>query len=534
MTEATRKKNDPAPLKALQAHYAEMFSLHIKDLFAQDAARFEKMSLQLPGLLADFSKNRITDETLKLLLRYAEDSGIVDARARFFGGGKINNTENRAVLHMALRADEDDIFTVDGKNVVPEVRDTLARMAAFAEAVRSGGWKGRSGKEITDIVNIGIGGSSLGPQLVTQALSYYHHPRLSAHYVANVEASDLARTLAALNPETTLFIVASKTFTTAETMQNARIAREWLLAHYKGDETAVAKHFVAASTNAEAVGAFGIAPQNMFPFHDWVGGRYSLWSAIGLSCMLMVGAENFHALLSGARDMDQHFKTAPLAENLPVLTALIGFWHRDICGYPALAVIPYHAQLARLPAFLQQLDMESNGKRVDRDGRPLQIPSGPMIFGEPGTDAQHSFFQWLHQGTDIVPVDFIAAVNTPYGNQTQQNMLLANCLAQSAALMGGRDNPAEPHRHFPGNRPSTTLLLDELTPKTLGMLLALYEHKVFVQGMLWQVNSFDQWGVELGKVLAKNLEPEIAGASPIGAHDASTKGLIGHIRAKNA
>lgn len=533
MTEATQKKNDSAPLKALQAHYAEMAPLHIRDLFAQDAARFEKMSLQLPGLLADFSKNRITDETLKLLVQYAADAGIADARARFFGGEKINNTENRAVLHMALRADDGDVFTVDGKNVVPEVRDTLARMAAFAEAVRSGGWKGHSGKEITDIINIGIGGSSLGPQLVTQALAHVHHPRLSAHYVANVEASDLARTLAAIDPETTLFIVASKTFTTAETMQNAHLARAWLLEHYKGDAAAVARHFVAASTNAAAVAAFGIAAENMFPFNDWVGGRYSLWSAIGLSCMLMVGEAHFRALLAGAREMDLHFKTAPLAQNMPVLLALIGFWHRNICGYPALAVIPYHAQLARLPAFLQQLDMESNGKRVDRDGRTLSMPSGPMIFGEPGTDAQHSFFQWLHQGTDIVPVDFIAAIKTPYGNPTQQNMLLANFLAQSAALMGGQENTAEPHRHFPGNRPSTTLLLDELTPRTLGMLLALYEHKVFVQGMLWQVNSFDQWGVELGKVLAKSLEPEIAGDAPIGAHDASTRGLIAHIRAKS-
>lgn len=535
MTEATQKKSDPtAPLQTLEAHYAQIAPMNIKDMFAEDAARFDKMSLRLPGLLADFSKNLMTDETLKLLVQFAKDRGIDDARLRFFGGEKINNTENRAVLHMALRADADDIFNVDGKNVVPEVRDTLDRMADFAEEVRSGTWKGHSGKEISDIVNIGIGGSSLGPQLVTQALSFYHHPRLSAHYVANVEASDLARTLASVNPETTLFIIASKTFTTAETMQNARIARAWLLDHYKGDEAAVAKHFVAASTNAEAVSAFGIATQNMFPFNDWVGGRYSLWSAIGLSCMLIVGAENFRALLAGARAMDQHFKTAPLAENLPVIMALTGFWHRNICGYPALAVIPYHAQLARLPAFLQQLDMESNGKRVDRNGNTVHIPTGPMIFGEPGTDAQHSFFQWLHQGTDIVPVDFIAAVKTPYGNRTQQNMLLANFLAQSAALMGGRDNPDEPHRHFPGNRPSTTLLLDELSPQMLGMLLALYEHKVFVQGMLWQINSFDQWGVELGKVLAKNLEPEIAGDAAVGAHDASTQGLIAHIRAKIA
>lgn len=531
MTEASQKK--PAakkPWQALQAHHAQISPLSIRDLFSEDGDRFAKMSVKLPGMLVDFSKNLMTDETLKLLVTLAEDMHITAARDRFFKGEKINTTENRAVLHMALRAGKDDIYNVDGKNVVPEVQETLSRMSTFAEEVRSGAWHGHTGKEITDIVNIGIGGSSLGPQLVTQSLAHYHHPRLTAHYVANVEASDLARTLDKINPETALFIIASKTFTTAETMQNARIARDWLLAHYKGDEAAVAKHFVAASTNAEAVAGFGIAPQNMFPFNDWVGGRYSLWSAIGLSCMLMIGADNFRQLLSGAREMDQHFKTAPLAGNLPALLALIGFWHRNICGYPALAVIPYHAALARLPAFLQQLDMESNGKRVDRDGHSISKPTGPMIFGEPGTDAQHSFFQWLHQGTDIVPVDFIAVVKTPYGNRTQQDMLLANCLAQSAALMGGRDNPDEPHRHFPGNRPSTTILLDTLSPQTLGMLLALYEHKVFVQGMLWQINSFDQWGVELGKVLAKNLEPEISGVKEIGDHDSSTQGLIRHIR----
>jgi len=516
--------------QSLVAHHAQLVPLQLRDLFTQDPERFKKFSLPLPGMLADFSKNMITEETLRLLTTLAHETGLENARSRFFNGEKINTTENRAVAHMALRAGKADVFNIDGQNVVPEVQDTLSRMSSFAEAVRTGRWKGHSGREMTDIVNIGIGGSSLGPQLVTQALEYYHHPRLKAHYVANVEASDLAHTLARVNPETTLFIVASKTFTTAETMQNAQIARNWLLAHYKDDKTAVAKHFVAASTNAEAVAGFGIAPANMFPFNDWVGGRYSLWSAIGLSCMLMVGPDNFHALLAGARDMDQHFKTAPLEGNLPVLLGLIGLWHRNICGYPALAVIPYHAALGRLPAFLQQLDMESNGKRVDHNGNTVPAPTGPMIFGEPGTDAQHSFFQWLHQGTDIVPVDFIAVAKTPYGNQTQQDMLLANCLAQSAALMTGRDNPAEPHRHFPGNRPSTTLLLDALTPHTLGMLLALYEHKVFVQGVLWQINSFDQWGVELGKVLAKNLEPEIAGTQEAGTHDASTLGLIQHIR----
>jgi glucose-6-phosphate isomerase len=493
----------------------------LKQLFANDPGRFEKLAVRLPGLLADFSKNAVDAETISLLCGLARDAGLEQYRDAMFAGDKINVTEDRAVLHTALRASP----------ALPEVAGVLAQMKKFTDAVRDGAWAGRSGHPITDIINIGIGGSSLGPQLVTQALAHFHHPRLSCHFVANVEASDLARTLARVNPETTLFIVASKTFTTAETMQNARIAREWLLAHYNGDTTAVAKHFVAASTNAAAVAEFGIAPDNMFPFRDWVGGRYSVWSAIGLSLMLMTGAENFGQFLSGARLVDDHFKTAPLDKNVPVLMALIGLWYRNFSGYPAYAVIPYHSALGRLPAFLQQLDMESNGKAVTRDGKPVAAATGPIVFGEPGTDAQHSFFQWLHQSPDIVPVDFIAAVRTPAGNVQQQNMLLGNSLAQSEALMQGRDGGAEPHRHFTGNRPSTTFLLDELTPQTLGMLLALYEQKVFVQGVLWGINSFDQWGVELGKVLAKALESEIAAGTPA-AHDASTLGLMAYISEK--
>lgn len=514
----------------LKAHHQKLAASPLRDMFAQDPARFTKLSLRLPGLLADYSKNHITEETVGLLVSLARAAGLEKRRAAMFVGERINTTENRAVLHTALRTDPAEEILFDGENIVPGIYAVLERMGAFCDTVRSGAWKGHSGKTITDIVNIGIGGSSLGPQLATESLAAFHHPHLRAHYVANVEASDLSGTLAQLDPESTLFIVASKTFTTAETMQNAHIARDWLVAHYNGDAAAVSRHFVAASTNAAAVSAFGIDADNMFPFQDWVGGRYSVWSSIGLSVMLMIGPDLFGQFLAGARSMDLHFETAPLEKNLPVLLALIGLWHRNLCHYPALAVIPYHASLRRLPAFLQQLDMESNGKRVMQDGKTVPVASGPIIFGEPGTDAQHSFFQWLHQSPDIVPVDFIACVKPTDGLPAQQNMLLANCLAQSAALMNGQNNTAEPHRHFPGNRPSTTLLLDELSPFTLGMLLALYEHKVFVQGVLWGVNSFDQWGVELGKVLAKGLEPEIAGTAARTVHDASTDGLVDHIR----
>lgn len=523
--------NQLSPWPLLKAHHQKLAATPLTGLFTQDVARFDKLSLRLPGMLVDYSKNQITEETVSLLVSLARAAGLEKRRDAKFAGERINVTENRAVLHTALRADGKTKIEFDGNDVVPAVHDVLKRMGAFSEAVRSGAWKGHTGKEITDIVNVGIGGSSLGPQLACEALAADHHPRLRAHYVANVEASDLAATLARINPETTLFIVASKTFTTAETMQNAHIARDWLVAHYKGDASAVAKHFVAASTNVDGVAAFGIDAGNMFPFQDWVGGRYSVWSSIGLSVMLLIGAEKFGQFLAGARSMDEHFKSAPLEKNLPVLMALIGLWHRNMCNYPAIAVIPYHAALRRLPAFLQQLDMESNGKRVMQDGKTVPVATGPIIFGEPGTDAQHSFFQWLHQSPDVVPVDFIVSVNPTAGSAAQQNMLLANCLAQSAALMHGQNNTAEPHRHFPGNRPSTTFMLDELSPFTLGMLLSMYEHKVFVQGVLWCVNSFDQWGVELGKVLAKGLEPEISGAAASASgRDASTAGLVAHVR----
>jgi glucose-6-phosphate isomerase len=533
MTNAARKQHEDASMdlttlkswQALEEHARQR--LNLKDLFAKDPSRFQKHSFALPGLLVDFSKNLVSDQTLELLLGLAHERCLEKARDAMFAGEKINTTEKRAVLHTALRAPDDVALKLDGQNVTEDVSNVLTRMESFADSVQNGVWRGYNGKDITDVVNIGIGGSSLGPRLVTEALASYHAPRLACHFVANVEASDLALTLKGLSPETTLFIVASKTFTTAETMQNANIARTWIVNHYK-DEQAIARHFVAASTNLEAVKKFGIAPDNMFPFWDWVGGRYSVWSAIGLSVMLAVGRENFAEFLAGAREMDEHFRTAPLKHNVPALMGLIGLWYRDFMDYRSYAVIPYHNCLNRLPAFLQQLDMESNGKSVTADGKPVHFATGPAVFGEPGTDAQHSFFQWLHQGTDVVPVDFIAAVKTRFGNADQQAMLLANFLAQSEGLMTGKENKPEPHRNFPGNRPSTTILLDELTPRSLGALLALYEHKVFVQGVIWGIDSFDQWGVELGKVMAKTLEAEIKSKKP-GTHDGSTLGLLDYI-----
>ncbi len=497
----------------LAAHKTQLEKTHLRELFAQDAKRFENLSFKAGGILVDFSKNKITNETLHLLAELARERNFEKARTRFFAGEKINTTENRAVMHTALRMPKDS-----GN---PDVHKVIDRMTAFAAAMRCGQFRGHTGKEFTDIVNIGIGGSYLGPEAVCEALKGFHHPRLRVHFVSNVEASQLHHTLQHLSPETTLFLVASKTFTTAETMMNAKIARERLVKHFN-DEKAVEKHFVALSTNEEEVKKFGIPLSHMFPFWDWVGGRYSVWSSIGLPVMLMVGPEKFREFLAGAHEIDEHFKNAPLHENIPALMGLIGVWHRNFLEYPSYACIPYHSGLRRLPAWLQQLDMESNGKHA-------LVKTGPAIFGEPGTDAQHSFFQWLHQGTDVTPVDFIAAVKTPFGNKEQQHTLLANCLAQSQALMAGRENKAEPHRHFEGDRPSTTFLLDELNAHTLGALMAMYEHKVFTQGVIWGINSFDQWGVELGKVMAQTLVKDIASSSAL-QHDASTNGLIEHIR----
>jgi len=516
----------------LLTHQRAIAKTPLPRFFEEDKDRFSLLSFRLPGMLVDFSKNHMTPETLRLLLLLAHERKLEFARHDMFSGAKINVTEKRAALHTALRAPKDAKISVDGKNVVPDVHAVLDRMAHFANAVRLGHWRGHSGKEITDIVNIGIGGSSLGPKMAVEALAGYHHMRLKVHFISNVEASELHHVLQNLNPESTLFLVASKTFTTAETMQNAHIARERVVRHFN-DEKAVEKHFAALSTNSEEVQKFGIAPQNMFPFWDWVGGRYSVWSAIGLSVMLSIGPERFAEFLSGAHDMDTHFATAPPDKNIPVIMGLVGLWNRNFMGLPAYACIPYHSGLGRFPAWLQQTDMESNGKQVDKNGDAVDVPTGPLIFGEPGTDSQHSFFQWLHQGTNIVPVDFIAAVKTPFGTKQQQSMLLANCLAQSEALMNGKSAPDAPHRHFPGSRPSTTILLDELSPRTLGMLMALYEHKVFVQGALWGINSFDQFGVELGKELAKTLGAELdAGAA--GTHDGSTAGLVKYIQERGA
>lgn len=494
----------------LAAHASTASQTRTADLFAQDPQRFEKLSCQLGGLLADFSKNNIDDRALELLIALAEEKNLIASRGDMFNGKPINTTENRAVLHTALRS---------GTNA--EVQDILARMADFAEGLRSGAICGHTGKPFTDIVNIGIGGSYLGPEAVALALEEYRHPRLKLHFVSNVEASSLHYALRDLPLETTLFVVASKTFTTAETMLNARIARDAMVSRFGHSPDVVDKHFIALSTNTEAAAQFGISANRVFPFHDWVGGRFSVWSAIGLPVMMLVGAAHFQDFLAGARAADHHFISAPLRDNIPVLMGLIGVWQRNFCGYTAQACIPYHAGLRRLPAWLQQLDMESNGKHAAHK-------TGSVIFGEPGTDAQHSFFQWLHQGTDIVSIDFIGFVKNNCGTPEQQRVLLANLLAQSEALMTGRPSSTEPHRHFAGNRPSTMLLFDALTPYNLGMLMALYEHKVFVQGVIWGINSFDQWGVELGKVMAKTIESELASTSA-GSHDASTTGLMRYI-----
>lgn len=509
---------------ALQKHFDdEATAFCLSRLFNQDPGRFARFSCRTEKMLFDYSKNLISDETMEWLFQLAREKELEAARDRMFAGDIMNATENRAALHALLRAPKKD-------HPFPEVHQTLDRMASFAHAVREGQHRGHTGKEITDIVNIGIGGSSLGPESVTNALSDWHHPRLKAHFVSNVDASHLDLALRRLSPETTLFVVVSKTFTTAETLQNARNARAWFLQGAR--EKDVARHFVAASTNLAAVSDFGISPDNMFPFWDWVGGRYSVWSAVGLTPMILAGPDAFRAFLSGAHEADLHFQTAPLEKNIPAIMALIGLWYRHFFECPASAVIPYHASFSRFSAWLQQLDMESNGKSVTTEGLPVTASTGPIIFGEPGTDAQHSFFQWLHQSPSMTPVDFIAFQKNRHGTPAQQNVVLANFLAQSEALMIGQENHAEPHRHFIGNRPSTTFLLDELTPETLGFLMALYEHKIFAQGILWGINSFDQWGVELGKKLAKTIEAELNASAPSSTHDSSTLGLMNHILQK--
>ena len=533
--------------QALKAHHAAIEPLHMRDMFRDDPARFGKFSLQLGNLLFDYSKNRITDETIKLLVALAVQAGLPAAIGRMFGGEKINSTEQRAALHTALRNRSGRPVLVDGKDVMPDVRRVLGLMRRFSDAVRSGEHRGHTGKQISDIVNIGIGGSDLGPLMACEALKPYSNPKLRAHFVSNVDGTHLAETLKKLDAETTLFIVSSKTFTTQETLTNAHSARVWLVEKL-GDERAVAKHFAAVSTNLKATGEFGIHPDNVFEFWDWVGGRYSLWSAIGLPIALHIGMDRFEELLGGAYAMDEHFRSAPLDKNMPVLLGLLGVWYGNFFGAQSNAVLPYDQYLHRFPAYLQQLEMESNGKRVDRDGNAVDYDTCMVMWGEPGTNGQHAFYQLIHQGTHLIPADFLAPLHSHNPAGEHHAILLANCFAQTEALMLGktagearaelttqglRDEVLEtllPHKVFPGNRPTNTLLFDRLDPHTLGMLIALYEHKVFVQGVIWNINSFDQWGVELGKQLAGKILPELRGAAITSAHDASTAGLIGRFR----
>lgn len=535
---------------ALADHAQSLRAVAMRDLFAADPGRFARFSLRLGDLLFDYSKHRINAETLARLVELAVAVDLPGWRERMFSGDRINTTENRAVLHVALRNRSNRPILVDGKDVMPDVNAVLAQMRKFSDAVRSGAWKGHTGRSITDVVNIGIGGSDLGPVMVSEALKAYHQDGLSVHFVSNVDGTHMAETVKRLDPATTLFIVASKTFTTQETLANAQTARDWLVERL--GEAAVGKHFVALSTNREAVTAFGIDPANMFAFWDWVGGRYSVWSAIGLPVAIAVGMDRFEALLDGAHAMDEHFRTAPLSANMPVLMALLGLWYVNFMGAPSYAVLPYDQYLHRLPAYLQQLDMESNGKRATRDGKVVDHPTGPVLFGEPGTNGQHSFYQLIHQGTHLIPCDFIAPAlsHNPLG--AHHPMLLSNVLAQAEALMKGKTEAevrAElaaqglagaalealvPHKVFDGNRPSTTILVKRVDPFTLGMLVAAYEHKVFVQGVLWNVNSFDQWGVELGKQLAKPILAELTGKQAAAGHDGSTAGLIETIRAWRA
>jgi len=555
--------------QALKAHHAAIEPVHMRQMFRDDPARFDKFSLQLGDLLFDYSKNRISEETIGLLVALAEQAGLPAFIERMFGGEKINFTERRAALHTALRNRSNDPVYMDGKDVMPDVRRVLGLMRRFSDAVRSGEHRGHTGKPISDIVNIGIGGSDLGPLMVCEALKPYADPKLRAHFVSNVDGTHLAETLKKLDAETTLIIVSSKTFTTQETLTNARSARAWLVGKL-GNEQAVAKHFAAVSTNLKATGEFGINPDNVFEFWDWVGGRYSLWSAIGLPIALHIGMDRFEELLGGAYAMDEHFRSAPLEKNMPVLLGMLGVWYGNFFGAGSNAVLPYDQYLHRFPAYLQQLEMESNGKRVDRDGNAVDYDTGMVLWGEPGTNGQHAFYQLIHQGTRLIPADFLAPLHSHNPTGEHHAILLANCFAQTEAMMLGKteaearaeleaqynhaaDNATLcegvaatppgthrpppcgdirpttllPHKVFPGNKPTNTLLFDLLTPHTLGMLIALYEHKVFVQGVVWNINSFDQWGVELGKQLAGEILPELRGAAA-SAHDASTAGLIGH------
>jgi glucose-6-phosphate isomerase len=527
---------ESAAWKALEQHYAEVGTKQIKELFAADATRGERYTAEAAGIFLDYSKNRITDETLKLLLALAEDRGLAERRDAMFRGEKINITENRAVLHVALRAPKDESILVDGEDVVPQVHAVLDKMTGFADRVRSGEWKGHTGKRIKNIVNIGIGGSDLGPVMAYEALRYYSQRDLTFRFVSNVDGTDFAEAVQDLQADETLFLVASKTFTTLETMTNAHSAREWALESLK-DDASIAKHFVAISTNAKEVAKFGIDTENMFGFWDWVGGRYSMDSAIGLSTMLAIGPDNFRSMLDGFHQMDLHFKTAPLAQNLPVLLGLLTVWYTDFFDAQTQAILPYEQYLKRFPAYLQQLTMESNGKHVTLEGKHVATETGPIYWGEPGTNGQHSFYQLIHQGTRLIPCDFIGFFKTLNPLGRHHDMLMANVFAQAEALAFGKTEEqvrAEgvpealvPHKVFEGNRPSNVILADVLTPAVLGKLVALYEHAVFTQGVVWNIDSFDQWGVELGKVLATRILGELESESaPAGGHDSSTNRLI--------
>lgn len=545
--------------RALDAHYQEVSQRHLRDLFAADPQRFDQFSRRFEDILLDFSKNRITGETLNLLLALAEQADLRGWTEKMFTGQKINVTEKRAVLHIALRNRSNRPILVDGQDVMPEVNAVLAHIREFSESVRNGDWKGYSGKAITDIVNIGIGGSDLGPVMVTEALKPYGKPGLNVHFVSNVDGTHIVETLKVCQPETTLFLVASKTFTTQETLVNAHTAKDWLL-KAAPDASAVAKHFVALSTNATEVAKFGIDTANMFPFWDWVGGRYSLWSAIGLSIALYIGMDNFEQLLDGAHAMDTHFRTADLDQNLPVILGLLGIWYNNFFGAQTHAILPYDQYLHRFPAYFQQGDMESNGKSVDRDSHFADYQTGPILWGEPGTNGQHAFYQLIHQGTKLIPCDFLAPIETHNPMGEHHVILLSNFFAQTEALMKGKteaearaeliaENEAlrqqgktersaqeiealVPHKTFTGNRPTNSILFQKLTPRTLGSLIALYEHKIFTQGIVWNINSFDQWGVELGKQLAKAILPELEQPGPVTSHDSSTNGLINDYKSR--
>ena len=534
---------ETAAWQALQQHYDTMKAQPMRDLFANDPDRFQKFSLHFESTLIDVSKNRITEETLTLLRQLAADTQVKEAIEAMFSGEKINRTEDRSVLHIALRNRSNTPIEVDGQDVMPEVNEVLDRMKTFSEQIISGDWQGYSGQAISDIVNIGIGGSDLGPVMVTEALKHYQKPNINVHYISNVDGTHISETLKELNPETTLFIIASKTFTTQETMTNATSARDWFL-KAAGDEEAVKKHFVALSTNKEEVEKFGIDTNNMFGFWDWVGGRYSLWSAIGLSIACAIGFDRFEELLAGGHAMDQHFRNTPLEENVPVTLALIGVWYNNFFGAQTEAMLPYDQYMHRFPAYFQQGNMESNGKYVDRNGEPVDYQTGPIIWGEPGTNGQHAFYQLIHQGTKLIPCDFLAPAQSQNPLGDHHPKLLANFFAQTEALMMGKtqEEAADELREqgksdqeieelaifksFEGNKPTNSILFQKLDPYTLGSLIAMYEHKIFVQGIIWNIYSFDQWGVELGKQLAKKILPELEGDGEVDSHDASTNGLI--------